>query len=184
MNDISTEWKELRSKIGNFTSHMNSTNEQIDARLKKLQEKEEQQADLQTKIDEAYNKGMQDLYDALCIFSEPVPEMRLIFGSVYIEKFILKYSPKEIIDKVSQWKAKEEQKEQELRVGYEVIIDNGIVGIIIDVDDDNNGIVWVTYRITPKARGLDFCWAYRAKCKKTGRHFGSIPFDYNPEKSD
>ena len=58
MSDISAEWKELRSKIGNFTSHMNSTNEQIDARLKKLQEKEEQQADLQTKIDEAYNKGI------------------------------------------------------------------------------------------------------------------------------
>ncbi len=41
MSDINAEWKELKSKIGNFTSHMNSTNAQIDARLKKLQEKEE-----------------------------------------------------------------------------------------------------------------------------------------------
>ena len=174
MSDISAEWKELRSKIGNFTSHMNGMNAQIDAKLKKLQENEEQQADLQAKIDEAYNKGMQDLYDALRIFSEPVPRMREIFGSVYMEKIILEYSPKEIIDKVNQWKAEKEKEEQEFHVGDEVAVDK-LIGIIIDIDDDNNNIVWVTYRSTPVTRGLDFCWAYRAKCKKTGRHFDSIP---------
>lgn len=123
MSDISTEWKELRSKIGNFTSHMNSTNAQIDARLKKLQEKEEQQANLQSKIDEAYNKGMHDLYDALRIFSEPVPEIREMFGSMYMytEKIILNNSPEEIIDKVNQWKAEKDKEEQEFHVGDEII---------------------------------------------------------------
>ena len=152
---------------------------------KELAEKTKQtrSEDLQAQIDEAYNKGMQDLHDALSFFSEPIPKMREIFGSVYIEKIIQNYSPKEIIDKVNQWKAKEEQREQELHVGDEVIADYGIVGIITDVGD-GNGIVWVTYRLTPSARGFDFCWANSAKCKKTGRHFDSIPFDYNSEKEE
>ena len=183
MSDITNEWRELRSKLGDLICHIDGMNESIESKMKKLQEKEEQQANLQAKIDEAYNKGIQDLYNALSFFSEPIPEMREIFGSVYMEKIIQNYSPKEIIDKVNQWKADKDKEEQELHVGDEVAIDNGLIGIIIDVDNDN-GIVWVSYRITPAARGLDFCWAYSAKCKKTGRHFDSIPFDYNPEKEE
>lgn len=183
MSDITNEWKELKQRFGELICHVDGMNISVDSKLKKLQEKEEQQADLQAQIDEAYNKGMQDLYDALRIFSEPVPRMREIFGSVYMEKIISEYSPKEIIDKVNQWKAEKDKKEQELHVGDEVAVDK-LIGIIIDIDDDNNNIVWVTYRSTPVTRGLDFCWAYRARCKKTGRHFDSIPFDYNPEKGD
>ena len=87
MSDISAEWKELRQKIGNFICHMDSMNAQNDAKLKKLQEKEEQQEDVQEKIDEAYNKGIQDLYDALKIFHE-MPNNAIIdkFGSTFLKK--------------------------------------------------------------------------------------------------
>lgn len=177
MSDISTEWKELRPKIENFMCRMDGMTARVDAKLK------EPQAELQAQIDEAYNKGIQDLYDALRIFSEPTPKMREIFGSVYTEKIILKYSPKEIIDKVNQWKAEKDKEDQEFHVGDEVTTDEGSVGIIIDVGD-NSGIVWITYRVIPEARGLDFCWISKIKCKKTGRHFDSIPFDYNQKKKD
>lgn len=191
MSDISTEWKELRSKLGDLICHIDGMNESIESKMKKLQEKEEEQADLQALIDEAYNKGIQDLYGAIrCLFAPcgrvplmPVSDMRKLFGSVYAEKIIINKSPEEIIDKVNKWKAEKDKEEQELHVGDEVTTGNGTIGIVIDVGD-NNGIVWITYRVVPEARGLDFCWVSKIKCKKTGRHFDSIPFDYNPEKGE
>lgn len=194
MSDITNEWKELRQRLGEFICRVDGMNISVDSKLKKLQEKEEQQVDLQAQIDEAYNKGIKDLYDAICTLMlpslreyhpkvplMPIPDMRKIFGTVYSDKIIVKNTPEEIIDKVNQWKAEKDKEEQELHVGDEVTTDNGFVGIIIDVGN-NDGIVWVSYRITPEARGFDFCWVSKIKCKKTGRHFDSIPFDYNPEK--
>lgn len=174
MSDISAEWKELRSKIGNFTSHMNSTNAQIDARLKKLKEKEEQQADLQAKIDEAYNKGMQDLYDALHIFSEPVPVMREIFGSVYIEKIISEYSPKEIIDKVNQWKTEKDKEEQEFHIGDEIICISEY-----SLDYNKTFIYLGRTECYMKMFDLDKMRAEYTNnfvdYRKTGKHYDSIP---------
>ena len=188
MSDISSEWNELRPKIVNFICRMDGINARFNVKLKKLQEKEEQQAELQAQIDETYNKGLKDLHEAFRIIAAPdgitTSDLKDTFGICSVCNIILGFTPEEIIDKVNQWKAEKEQKEQELRVGDEVTVDNDLIGIIIDVNDDGNGTVWVTYRITPEARGLDFCWAYRAKCKKTGRHFDSIPFDYNPEKEE
>ena len=191
MSDISAAWKELRPQIGNLISRIDGINARVDAKLKDLQEKEEQPVDLQTQIDEAYNKGIQDLYNAIqYLFAHrgrvpamPIPDMRKIFGTIYSDEIIVENTPQEIIDKVNQWKAEKDKEEQELHVGDEVTVDNDQIGIIID-DGDNSGIVWITYRIMPEARGLDFCWVSKIKCKKTGRHFDSIPFDYNPEKGD
>lgn len=149
--------------------------------VQKLQEKEERQVDLQAQIDKAYNKGLQDLYDALRIFSEPVPEMREIFDSVYIEKIILKYSPKEIIDKVNQWKAKKDKEDQELHIGDE--IEYTYPGrkpekcIVINLENgiENEKIIWTI--------GLDLSqlsW-FSSNCywgetyRKTGKHYDSIP---------
>ena len=194
MSDITNEWRELRSKLGDLICHIDGMNESIESKMKKLQEKEKQQADLQAKIDEAYNKGMQDLYNAiytlimpsvrLCHLKIPsmrISEMRKIFGTGYLDEIIVNNTPEEIIDKINQWKAEKDKEEQELHIGDEITTDKGIVGIITDVGDDD-GTVWLSYRLTPATRGIDFCWAYSAKCKKTGRHFDSIPFDYNSEK--
>ena len=132
-----------------------------------------------------------DLREALHIIAAEdgmsVSELNDAFGICSICGILLEFTPEEIIDKVLEWKTKqkkEEKEDQELHVGDEITTDNGLIGIITDVDDDSNGIVWVSYRLTPETRGLDFCWAYRAKCKKTGRHFDSIPFDYNPKKEE
>lgn len=130
-----------------------------------------------------------DLNEALHILAAEdgmsVSELSDAFGICSVCDILLEFTPEEIIDKTVEWKTKqkkEEKEDQELHIGDEVTIDNDLIGIITDVDDGNNGIVWVTYRLTSEARGFDFCWAYRAKCKKTGRHFDSIPFDYNSKK--
>lgn len=187
MSDITNEWKELL-KIGNLISRINNENYQINVKLKELQEKEEREAELQAQIDEAYNKGLKDLHEAFRIIAADdgmtTSDLKDTFGICSVCNIILGFTPKEIIDKVNQWKAEKDKEEQDFHIGDEVSIDNGLIGIIIDADNNNNGTVWVAYRITPEARGLDFCWAYRVKCKKTGRHFDSIPFDYNPEKEE
>ena len=85
-------------------------------------------------IDEAYNKGLQDLYNAiytlimpsvrLCHLKIPsmrISEMRKIFGTGYLDEIIVNNTPEEIIDKVNQWKAEKDKEEQELHVGDEII---------------------------------------------------------------
>lgn len=143
-------------------------------------ERKDSSTELQEQIDEAYNKGLQDLYDALCIFSEPVPEMREIFDSVYIEKIILKYSPKEIIDKVNQWKAEKDKKEQELHIGDE--IEYTYPGrkpekcIVVSLENGigKEKIIW-----TIDLESLRLSW-FSSNCywddtyHKTGKHYDSI----------
>lgn len=191
MSDITNEWRELRSKLGDLICHIDGMNESIESKMKKLQEKEEYQADLQAQIDEAYNKGLQDLYNAiytlmmpsirLChlkIPSMPVSEMRKIFGTTYLDTIIVDNTPEEIIDKVNQWKANTEREGQEFHVGDEVTTDDGMIGIVTIVNDK---IVWILYNLTASVLGFDSSWFYKDQCKKTGRHFDSIPFDYHPE---
>lgn len=185
MSDITNEWRELRSKLGDLICHIDGMNESIESKMKKLQEKEEQQADLQAQIDEEYRKGLKDLYEALHIIAAEdgmsASDLKDAFGTCSICDIVLGFTSEEIIGKALEWKTKQKKEEQELHVGDEIITDNGLIGIITDVCD---GTVWLSYRLTPATRGLDFCWAYNAKCKKTGRHFDSIPFDYNPEKEE
>lgn len=131
MSDITNEWRELKQRLGELICRIDGLNISVDSKLKKLQEKEKQQANLQAQIDEAYNKGIQDLYDAICcLFARygkvppmSVSEMRKLFGTVYPDKIIVENTPEEIIDKVNQWKAEKEQqtKEQNFNIGDEII---------------------------------------------------------------
>ena len=185
MSDITNKWRELRSKLGDLICHIDGMNESIESKMKKLQEKEEYQA----KIDEAYNKGLKDMHEALRLITTDetddgmsMLELKDAFGTASVCGIILGNEPREIIDKVLEWATKRKES-QELHVGDEVMADCGIVGIITDVADDNS-VVWVSYRMTPVARGFDFCWVKKDNCKKTGRHFDSIPFDYNSEKEE
>ncbi len=186
MNDINAEWKELLPKIGNLISHINIENYQINVKLKELQEKEEEETDWQSKIDEVYNKGIQDLYDAIrCLFAPcgrvplmPVSDMRKLFGSVYAEKIIINKSPEEIIDKVNKWKAEKDKEEQELRVGDEIIVVdlnaefNDRTFVIYEIDDN---FYYVIEPLTLYKDGF-FKNAYiKNQIKKTGKHYNSIP---------
>ena len=150
-----------------------------------LQEKEERQIDLQAQIDEAYNKGLKDLHEAFRIIAAEdgmsTSDLKDAFGIYSVCGIILGFNPEEIIDKVNRWKAEKDKEEQEFHVGDEVINDVGTTGIITSFGED---VMWITYRATSKARGFDYCWFKKDSCKKTGRHFDSIPFDYNSEKDD
>ena len=189
MSEISTEWKELRSKIGNFICHIDGINARVDAKLKKLQEKEEQETDWQSKIDKVYYKGMQDLYDAMrCLFAYygevpqmPVSEMRKLFGTIYPDKIIVENTPEEIIDKVNQWKAEKDKKEQEFRVGDEIICTYDC-----SMDYNKTFIYLGRDEYYMKMFDLDKMRAESTNnfthYRKTGKHYDAIPFPKEENK--
>ena len=175
MSDISAEWKELRSKIGNFTSHMNSTNAQIDARLKKLQEKEEQQADLQEQIEKAYNKGLEDARNAMLQLYEN-ENWKEIFGSYYNFNILKDHSMAEIIEKVNQLKVEKEKqaKEHDFHIGDEIICINEC-----SMDYDKTFIYLGRDEYHMKMFNLDKMKAEFTNnfvdYRKTGKHYDAIP---------
>lgn len=184
MSDIGVEWKELRPKIENFTCRMDSTNTQIDAKLKKLQEKEERQLDLQAQIDAAYNKGLKDMHEAIRLIAKDesdggmsVFELKDAFGTRSVFDIILGFTPEEIIDKTLAWITKRKES-QELHVGDEILV--------IDSDPGLNGRTFVIYEITDSSyyviepltlyKDGFFKNAYiKNQIKKTGKHYDSIP---------
>lgn len=186
MSDITNEWRELRQRLGELICRIDGLNISVDSKLKKLQEKEEQQADLQAQIAEAYNKGIQDLYDAICcLFARcdrvpimPIPEMRKIFGTTYLDKIIVENTPEEIIDKVNKWKAEKDKEEQEFRVGDEIICINEC-----SMDYDKTFIYLGRDEYWMKMFDLDKMRAESTNnfthYRKTGKHYDAIPILVN-----
>ena len=188
MSDITNEWRELRQKLGELICRVDGMNISVDSKLKKLQAKEERQVELQEQIDEAYNKGIQDLYNAIrCLFAPcgrvpliPVSDMRKLFGSVYAEKIIINKSPEEIIDKVNQWKAEKEKqaKEQEFHVGDEIICINEC-----SMDYDKTYIYLDRDEYWMKMFDLDKMKTESTNnfvdYRKTGKHYDAIPILVN-----
>lgn len=185
MSELTDKWRKLRQDMGNLICLVNGKIEKLEAEETKAQK-------LQAK-DDYYKRLDKDLNEALHIISAEdgmsVFDLINAFGTYSIYDIRLGFTPEEIIDKTFKWKNKRNEpqdQDQELHVGDEVTTDTGLIGIIIDDGDDDSidSIVWLTYRVMSPARGLDSCWIYSSKCKKTGRHFDSIPFDYNPKKGD
>lgn len=133
-------------------------------------------------IDEAYNKGLQDLYDACCILAKPVPDMHTIFGSSVMDKIILNYSPQDIIDKVNQWKADKKQEAQELHVGDEIeYMYPGrepekciVIGLDNGIADEK--IIWTIGLDLSQRTWFSSASYYGDSYRKTGKHYDAIPF--------
>ena len=188
MSDITNEWRELRSKLGDLICHIDGMNESIESKMKKLQEKEEQQVELQAQIDEAYYKGLNDMYEAIRLIATDgsdggmsISELKDAFGTASVCDIILGYSPLEIIDKTLAWTTKRKES-QELHVGDE--IEYTFPGkepekcIVIGLENGigNEKIIWTI--------GLDLfqrSW-FSSNCywgetyRKTEKHYDAIPF--------
>ena len=183
--------KKLQEAFKPFIDEINRTNAQIDAKVETLQEKEERQVDLQEQINEAYNKGIQDSYNAICCLLArcekvppmPISEMRRLFGTVYFDKIIIDNLPEEIIDKVNQWKAEQNKEEQELHVGDEIEYARSksrfekriIIGIEDGMDDDEK-IIWSIDLELSGPRFWFFSTDKDVEYRKTGKHYDAIPF--------
>lgn len=175
MSDISTEWREIRPKLGDLICHIDSTNQSIDAKMIKLQKKD----------NEAYQRGLQDMYESIRLIAAdesdggmPIFELDDAFGTSSVCDIIFSYPPQEIMDKTLEWATKRKES-QELCVGDEVMTGDCFTGIVTHIGAKT---VWIVYKIIAGALGFDSRLESKDHCKKTGRHFDNIPFDYDPEK--
>ena len=181
MSEISTEWKELRPKIGNFICRMDGINARVDAKLKELQEKEEQQAELQAQIDEAYNKGLEDARNAVLQLYEN-ENWKEIFGSYYNSDILESHSMVEIIEKLNQLKAEKEKqaKEHDFHIGDEIICVSEY-----NLNYNKTFIYLGRDEYHMKMFNLDKMRAEFtnnfAQYRKTGKHYDAIPF---PEETE
>lgn len=152
---------------------------------KDIKEKEERQVDSQARIDEAYNKGLEDARNAVLQLYKN-DNWHEIFGSYYNYNILENHSMAEIIEKINQLKAEKEKqaKEQDFHIGDEVKHEHGRKGIITNINDNDNGkTLWITYK-SANGFGFDYCWIPKDTSEKTGRHFDSIPFDYQQEEEN
>lgn len=182
--ELSTEWKDLRQRLGNLICH-------IDGRIASLSAAEKRMEEL---LDERYWKGVQDLDEAvkaiaICIEDGGMTSQDVLdyFGTSLALNALSKTDPKTIMERVNEWKADKErvQKEDnEFHIGDEVELKRECIeeprkGIISDIVDAN--ILNLIYRLHDNSC-LYSCSVVAEKYKKTGRHFDSIPFSYGQEE--
>ena len=184
--EISIEWENIRSKLGELVCRIDDHMAVLDVEEKRMEERR----------DENYWKGVQDLYEAVKPAVATVEnsgmtmdDVKKYFGTRSIVEAICKNDPKTIIEKVNEWKAdkertpKEEKKFniwEEFQVGDEVEHEFGfgeprIKGIITSIIDANT--LTLVYRLCDDGN-LYSCRVVGKRYKKTGRHFDSIPFTY------
>lgn len=125
--------------------------------------------DVKSKINAAYQKGLEDAWDAARkIIHMPEADLLNLFTECYSAvctsvQVFLKYDASEAIEKIRQY---EQEKEQQIQIGDEVNGKGGR-GIITKISDDGNhfNVMW--------ENGLTGC--YRTEnFKKTGRNFPEI----------
>ena len=194
--ELSTEWRDLRQRLGNLICHIDGQAASLSAEEKRIEERR----------DESYWNGVQDLYEAvkavtLCIEDGGMTSHDVLkyFGTSHALNAISKTDPRTIIERVSEWKADKERtqkEENEFHIGDEVIItmevprktENGMTkeireskGIITGLEDN---IVWICRPDNNKSHFMyySYFWTEMESIKKTGRHFDSIPFSYPQEE--
>ncbi len=184
--ELSTEWKDLRQRLGNFICHIDGQAASLSAEEKRMEERR----------DESYWKGVRDFHEAIkaVIAKETIggmgPEaLDEFFGGTHMNLIIYETDPKEIMEKVREWKTEQElvqKKAEEFRVGDEVEAkDNYLIGgskaIITEVYNDR---LYVAFRDRLNNNHMDFFSIIKDDVTKTGRHFDNIPLTYGQEESD
>lgn len=186
--ELSVEWEDIRSKLGELVCRIDDKIAILDVEEKRMEERR----------DESYWNGVQDLYEAVKAVVASIEddgmapfEIEKYLGTRRAVEAVCKTDPKTIMEKVSEWKADKEraQKEEnefniwkEFHDGDEVELElePGCIGeprkgIITGIIDAN--LLSLVYRLSDDGE----LRSYRVvgkRYKKTGRHFDSIPFMY------
>ena len=134
------------------------------------------------KFHENYDK---DLHEALHILAAEdgmsVSELNDAFGICSICGILLEFTPEEIVDKINQWRAKKEQKDQELHVGDE--IEYTYPGrepekcIVVGLENGikNEKIIWTIGLDSSQLSWFSSICYWGETYRKTGKHYDSIP---------
>ena len=191
-NEVPREnWQEIRQKLGNLICWIDGQIRSLDAKEKQLEKLE----------NESYIRGAQDMREAaLSILEIPMDggmsctDIRTRFdeGIISTSEIFSDYEPLDIIERVRNWRASKEVAETEkakaddIQVGDEITYDyfNGVKqvsgkGIVTLIKKECIGTpVYVIHKGVNSDTFYNV-WINKDDAKKTGRHFDSIPFDYN-----
>lgn len=191
-NEVLREnWQEIRQKLGNLISWIDGQIDSLDAKEKRLEKLE----------NESYIRGAQDMREAALGITE-IPkyggmsctDIRTRFdeGIISTSEIFSDYDALDIIKRVRNWRAgkevaeAEEAKADDIQVGDEITYDyfNGVKqvsgkGIVTLIESERIGTpVYVIHKGVNSDTFYNF-WTNKDNVKKTGRHFDSIPFDYD-----
>lgn len=179
-NEVLREnWQEIRQKLGNLISWIDGQIDSLDAKEKRLEKLE----------NESYIRGAQDMRGAVISIGEmSCTDIRTCFddGIFSTRDIFSDYEALDIIERVCKWRA-DKAKADDIQVGDEITYDyfNGVMqvsgkGIVTLVESERIGTP--VYVIHKGANSDTFYNVWINKddiLKKTGRHFDSIPFDYD-----
>lgn len=183
-------WREIRQKLGNLISWIDGQIDSLDAKEKRLEKLE----------NESYIRGLNDMKEACLTFTAidggmSSSDIREYFEiekgtPIDVDKIIEKSEAADFVERINKWKKDqeaEEAKADDIQVGDEITYDyfNGVMqvsgkGIVTLVESERIGTP--VYVIHKGANSDTFYNVWINKddiLKKTGRHFDSIPFDYD-----
>lgn len=191
-NEVLREnWQEIRQKLGNLISWIDGQIDSLDAKEKRLEKLE----------NESYIRGAQDMREAAFSIAAPSKlggmtgkDMDKYFEAdvIRVSDIFSKYEAFDIIERVRKWRTDKEVTEAEkakaddIQVGDEITYDyfNGVKqvsgkGIVTLIESERIGTpVYVIHKGVNSDTFYNF-WINKDDVKKTGRHFDSIPFDYD-----
>ena len=181
MADICYEWQELRPKLGDLICHIDGKVASLEALEKKIQEKK----------DESYLSGLEDMKNAFSTMMKPietggmsVQDLVKVFRRPSCNLIIEKYTAKEIIDKVNEWKNDKSEQEIQFQVGDEVVVVDqnlfsyGTTQIITRIDRPLNS----TQQIFVFNKSTGLITRLSPDClRKTGDHYDYITLSSTKE---
>ncbi|MBR2256329.1 MAG: hypothetical protein IJ899_03105 [Blautia sp.] len=191
-NEVLREnWQEIRQKLGNLISWIDGQIDSLDAKEKRLEKLE----------NESYIRGLNDMKEACLIFTAidggmSSSDIREYFEiekgtPIDVDKIIEKSEAADFVECINKWKKDQEaekMKADDIQVGDEITYDyfNGVKqvsgkGIVTSIESERIGTpVYVINKGVNSDTFHNF-WINKNEddVKKTGRHFDSIPFDYD-----
>ena len=141
-------------------------------------------ADIQENKNNSYLNGLEDMRNAFSMIMKPLEaggmstqDLKDVFGTASCHLIIDKYTAKEIIDKVNEWKNDKSEQEKHFQVGDEVMIADqyllsyGETRIVTRINRPSNSIQQIF--VFNRNNGLVEPFS-PDRLKKTGNHYDYI----------
>ena len=181
MSDISVRWRNARAELGTIIS-------QVDTKFEKLEAEEKR---MENKRDKSYLKGAEDMKEAMMAIMSlekdggmSLKDIDEIFNAPNLKCILEAYSIADIIEKVKQWKEKQEDlkpgdeveviKDCHLKLGTKYII------LSIDCQPKTEPKIYKIIDLT----NFNQTWAYADELKKTGVVHRSLTIYFRGEENN
>ena len=121
-----------------------------------------------SKVDEAYQRGLKDMYEKINkVLEMPLEDKRICFGETYTNKVIKRYNATTFVSLLNAYEQKKQ--EEQITIGDEVVFYNGERCVVTVIEDGQ-----VTEVMDENGFSMKMDDGLRNSMKKTGRHFEEL----------